>query len=146
MPSLIVTQADRDLLNLIGDFPMLRQQLERADIVPAVEVPGNVVTMNSHLLYMDRTTGVRQSAKLVYPHQAVGEGCVSVTSPLGTALLGLRVGQEVEWNFPDSGPRRLRVEEIISQPERERRRASLDAKLDEALKQTFPASDPFWVT
>jgi regulator of nucleoside diphosphate kinase len=120
MPSLIVTRADRDLLNLVGHYPALRRELDRAVIVPSAQVPPDVVTMNSRVLYVDRTAGTRRSVRLVYPHRADGLGLVSVTSPLGTALLGLRAGQEIEWDFSAGDRRRLRVEEVRTQPERSR--------------------------
>lgn len=141
---LIVTDADRALLKLLGRHSGLQGALARATIVPAAEVPADVVTMNSRATYRDETSGVRATVKLVYPQDAAGAGRVPVTSPLGTALLGLREGQEIEWHFPLGGRRRLRVERIHFQPER--RWARLDEKLDEALKQTFPASDAFVVS
>jgi regulator of nucleoside diphosphate kinase len=145
MHSLIVTQGDLELLNLLGDHPTLRRELARAVVVPADKVPPNVVTMNSRVLYTDRTADVRRSVKLVYPQQADGRERLSVTSPLGTALLGLRVGQDIEWDFPAGDRRRLRVDAIIGRPERNGARPTLDEKLDEALKQTFPASDAFFL-
>ena len=146
MPSLIVTRTDRDLLNLMGHYPLLQRELERAAVVPAAQVPPNVVTMNSRVRYADKTAGVQRSVKLVYPHQADRRGRVSVTSPLGTALLGLRTGQEIAWDFRGGDRRVLRVLEVVTQPERNGKRPTLDEKLDEALAQTFPASDAFWLT
>lgn len=122
MPSLIVTRTDFELLNLLGEYPALQRELARAAVVPVFEVPANVVTMNSRVRYADRTAGVRRAVKLVYPQLADGRGRVSVTSPLGTALLGLRAGQEIDWDFPASDRRRLRVEEVVTQPERSRAR------------------------
>jgi regulator of nucleoside diphosphate kinase len=142
--ALIVTEADRALLRLLGHHPALRRALAHATVVPAVEVPADVVTMNSRVTYADETAGVRATVKLVYPQDAAGRGHLSVTSPLGCALLGLREGQEIDWHFPLGGRRRLRVEAVLSQPERRWRH--MDGKLDEALKQTFPASDAFVVS
>ena len=68
--------------------------------------------------YADRTAGVQRSVKLVYPHQADRRGRVSVTSSLGTALLGLRAGQEIAWDFQGGDRRVLRVLQVITQPER----------------------------
>jgi len=142
--ALIVTEADRALLKLLGRHPALQHALARATVVAAAEVPPDVVTMNSRVTYTDETAGVRATVKLVYPQAAAGRSHVAVTAPLGTALLGLREGQDIEWHFPLGGRRRLRVERVVSQPER--RWTRLDAKLDEALKQTFPASDAFVVS
>jgi hypothetical protein len=99
--------------------------------------------MNSKLEYRDETQDTPRFVKLVYPSQADGVGRISVLSPLGAALLGASIGQDVEAEIPGAGPRRIRVRDIISQPEHESRRRSLDEKLDDALKHTFPASDAF---
>jgi regulator of nucleoside diphosphate kinase len=65
--------------------------------------------MNSEILYEDITTTQRRHVRLVYPSEAnTTDGRVSVLAPLGCALLGLRVGQEIDWQMP-GGPRRLRV-------------------------------------
>jgi regulator of nucleoside diphosphate kinase len=142
--ALIVTEADRALLKLLGHHPALRRALARATVVPAAKVPGDVVTMNSRVTYADETAAVRATVKLVYPEQGAARGHLPVTSPLGTALLGLREGQEIECHLPLGGRRRLRVETVHFQPERSWMR--LDGKLDEALNQTFPASDAFVVS
>jgi regulator of nucleoside diphosphate kinase len=142
--ALIVTEADRALLQLLGHHPALQRALARAIVVPAAEVPADVVTMNSRVTYADETTGVRATVKLVYPQGSAGRGHLPVTSPLGTALLGLREGQEIDSHFPLGGRRRLRVEAVLFQPERRWRH--MDEKLDEALEQTFPASDAFVVS
>ena len=142
--ALIVTETDRTLLTLIGRHPELERALARASVVPAAEVPPEVVTMNSRLTYADETARVRGTVQLVYPGQGTAGGRLPVTSALGTALLGLREGQEIEWHSPLGGRRRLRVEAVLFQPERSWTR--LDEKLDDALKNTFPASDAFVVS
>lgn len=54
---------------------------------------------------------------LVYPYEAnINRGRLSVLAPIGTALLGYRVGDIIEWPTP-GGDRRLRVEAISFQPE-----------------------------
>lgn len=130
---------------ILCTMPLERMQraLERAIVVPAAGIPPDVVTMNSRVAYVDETAAVRTTVKLVYPRAAAARGHLPVTSPLGTALLGLREGQRIERRFPLGGRRRLRVEKVLFQPERHWRR--LEEKLDDALKQTFPASDAFVV-
>jgi regulator of nucleoside diphosphate kinase len=137
----ILTKDDYTLLGLLPDHQRLERKLARASVLPADRVPADVVTMNSRVRYFD--DGAERHAKLVYPPEADGRGRVSVLSPLGATLLGLAAGAEVQARFPGSARRRIRVAEVVSQPERERRRLSLDEKLDDALNQTFPASDPF---
>lgn len=139
----IISREDFRLLNLLGSHADLQAELRRATVVAESEVPPDVVTMNSRVEYADITARVRETVKLVYPYGVAGSGSLPVTTSLGVALLGLREGQEIEWNFPLGGRHRLRVEAVLSQPQR--RGMSLDQKLDEALKQTFPASDAFVV-
>jgi regulator of nucleoside diphosphate kinase len=139
----IISSSDFDLLKLLPDHPALREKLAGASVVPAHAVPIDVVTMNSKVMYRDETPGTPRFAKLVYPSQADGVGCLSVLSPLGAALLGAAIGDEIEADIPAAGRRRICVQDMVSQPEREARRRSLDEKLDHALKHTFPASDAF---
>ena len=75
--------------------------------------------MNSRVVYSDETAGVQRVVSIVYPREAdASKGKVSVLSPIGTALLGLSVGQVIAWDFPDGSRRRLRVDELVHQPER----------------------------
>ncbi len=79
----------------------LRDELERAVIVPAEEVPEGVITMHGCAQVLDLASGVRQELSLVYPHDAdPARGRISVLAPLGTALLGYRAGDEISWNSP----------------------------------------------
>jgi regulator of nucleoside diphosphate kinase len=90
----------------------LRAELERAVIVDPRDIPQGVVTMNSVATVLDITGGDRREITLVYPHEAEpSSGRVSVLAPLGTALLGYREGDEVEWLMP-GGMRRLRIENV----------------------------------
>lgn len=88
-------------------------------MVSSVALPPDVVTMNSRVVYTDETADVQRVVKIVYPRDAdASEGRISVLSPIGTALLGLSVGQSIEWDFPDRSRRTLRVDELLDQPER----------------------------
>jgi regulator of nucleoside diphosphate kinase len=81
------------------------------------EVDGDLVTMNSTLAVRELDGGRRQELTLVYPTDAdpFGEK-VSVLAPLGAALIGSRVGDVIAWQTR-RGPRRMRIEEILFQPE-----------------------------
>jgi regulator of nucleoside diphosphate kinase len=90
----------------------LRSELERAIIVAPREIPPGVVTMQSISTVLDVTAGQRRDVTLVYPHEAdPAAGRISVLAPLGTALLGYREGDEVDWLMP-GGLRRLRIEKV----------------------------------
>lgn len=142
----IISRSDLALLKLLRGDPRLRDKLANASVLPAHTVPVDVVTMNSKVKYRDQTPGTPRCVQLVYPPHADGMGRISVLTPLGTALLGSAIGEEVEADIPGAGRRRICVQDIISQPEREARRRTLDEKLDHALKHTFPASDAFSFT
>jgi regulator of nucleoside diphosphate kinase len=95
----------------------LEMELHRAVIVDPEQVPTDLVTMNSELVYEDVDTQTRRRVTLVYPKDAdASRGRISVLAPIGSALLGLRVGQEIDWQTP-SGPKRIRVVEVHYQPE-----------------------------
>jgi len=95
----------------------LDAELHRAVIVRQREVPPDVVTMNSDVVYEDCATGTRRRVRVVYPKDAdAATGRVSVLAPIGSALLGLKVGQEIDWRLP-AGSRRIRVVELGYQPE-----------------------------
>ena len=117
----IITREDFSLLRRLGGYPALQNELRRATVVAQSEVPADVVTMNSRVAFADVTAGLRGTVTLVFPHTGAGEGRVPVTEPLGAALIGLRAGQEIDWNFPLVGRHRLRVEAVLSQPPRRRK-------------------------
>lgn len=95
----------------------LERELERALVVKPEDVPASVVTMNSQVQVLDLDTDERRCVTLVFPTLAgIEAGRVSVLAPLGTALLGSREGNPVEWRTP-RGVKRLRVERVVYQPE-----------------------------
>ena len=96
----------------------LEEELGRAQVVDSTAIPPDVVTMNSDVQFEDVETGERLDARLVYPPQAdVDRGRVSVLAPVGSALLGLSVGQSIKWPLPRGGTRHLRVVAVTYQPE-----------------------------
>lgn len=98
----------------------LEDELSRAHITPQREIPSDVVTMNSRVRFVDDVSGQEQEMTLVYPKDAnLEEGRISILAPVGVALLGLSVGQSIEWRLPNGTSRRLRVKEVVFQPEAE---------------------------
>lgn len=96
----------------------LFEKLDTAEVVPATAVDAELVTMNSSVVYDDGADGMIATLTLVYPEDAdIGIGRVSILSPLGLALIGMRRGQTVEFETPDGTTRRLRVNSIVYQPE-----------------------------
>jgi regulator of nucleoside diphosphate kinase len=98
-------------------FHRLRRELERAQLVTEKDIPTDVVTMDSQVQVFDLEMGDRYVFTLSWPNQQkMVDDRINVLAPLGMALLGSRVGQEIEWPLPD-GACRLRVEEVLFQPE-----------------------------
>ena len=100
-----------------NDLASLADELKRATVVAPREVPPKVVTMNTRLRLLDLDTKKPFEMTVVFPDDAnVDVGKVSVTSPVGTAVLGYSEGDTVEWAVP-AGTRRLLIEAVIYQPE-----------------------------
>lgn len=108
---LLADALERESLNI------LEAELNRATIVEQNKVPGNVVTMNSVVCLMDIESEKKEIYKLVYPNDAdIEENKISVLAPIGTAIIGYRAGDIVEWRVP-AGARKILIKEIIHQPE-----------------------------
>jgi regulator of nucleoside diphosphate kinase len=91
----------------------LQDELDRAEVVDAVSMPADVVAMGTCVRFVDEDSGDEQEVVLVYPAEAdPARGRISVLAPVGSALLGLRVGQSIEWPLPNGRNRRLRVSSV----------------------------------
>ena len=102
---------DREYLN------KLEAELDRAEIVDPKDLPADVITMRSKVRLKDLVSGESNTYSLVFPTEAdFAEGKISVLAPIGTAILGFREGDTIEWQVP-SGLRKLKVEEVLYQPE-----------------------------
>jgi regulator of nucleoside diphosphate kinase len=90
----------------------LAAELERARIAETEDVPADVITLYTRVEVFDLVSGERRELTLVLPRESdASAGRISVLAPLGTALLGYRAGDEVEWQMP-GGLRRLRIERV----------------------------------
>lgn len=89
---------------------LLEQEMDRATVVADDELPIDVVSMNSKVTFKDMDTNKESLATLVYPQDAkIEEGKISILAPIGAALIGLRVGQFIEWPMPSGKSKRLIV-------------------------------------
>ena len=94
-------------------------ELDRAEVVEPAAVPPTLVTMNSRVRFTVLVTGVTMLKTLVYPKDvAIDENNISILTPLGSAVLGLSVGQEIEWQIDTQKTMRVRIDAIEYQPER----------------------------
>jgi regulator of nucleoside diphosphate kinase len=95
----------------------LELELSRGQLVAPTDVPADVVTMNSKVCLKDLDTNEEMTFTLVFPRDAdITQAKMSVLAPIGTAMLGYRIGDIFTWQVPD-GIRRLQVEKVLYQPE-----------------------------
>lgn len=115
----------RDLLETAkpdsASSSILGDELAEAEIVPAEQIPNDVVTMRSRVRVRDLRSGEELAFSIVYPFEAdASQNRISILAPLGAAMIGYHVGDTIEWPVP-AGTRLLRIEEILYQPEAEGR-------------------------
>jgi regulator of nucleoside diphosphate kinase len=127
-PPIVVSSLDMERLeNLLDSLPAaqagtrdaLLGELARADLVEPEDMPRDVVTMNSRVRFvLDHAPG-EFDMSLAYPKDVNGaQDKLSVLTPVGNALLGLKVGDSIDWTRPDGGRFEVTVREIVYQPER----------------------------
>ncbi len=113
---LILSETDFNKLKrllLVADpvtADLLEEELGRAKVVLDEELPGDIVSMNSQVLFKDILNKKESLITLVYPHEAkLEEQKISVLAPIGSALIGLRVGQSIHWPIREGQKRELKV-------------------------------------
>lgn len=114
--SLIVSKLDyQQLMKLIEqeDTPAaeaLDIELGRAELVEENKLPADAVSMGSVVTFTDLDSQEEKTISLVYPHEAdVTTMKISILSPVGSALIGLRIGGNIDWPVPQGKVRRLKV-------------------------------------
>ncbi len=125
-PKLLLSRLDCERIEALLEQPIaqgidtsaLEAELERAEVIEPGQMPADVITMNSTARFRDETSGDEREMTLVYPKDADGSpDKVSILAPVGSALLGLRVDDTIEWPLPGGRTLRLRVLSIRYQPE-----------------------------
>lgn len=127
VPNIVVTQLDADRLDLLlegrssQDFPgkaQLQAELARATVVESIDVPADVVTMNSTVLFK-AGDGKEFSLKLVYPKDSDGSPeKLSILAPIGSAILGLKEGDVISWPVHGGKSVEVQIIRVTDQPER----------------------------
>lgn len=122
----VILITEKDLLRIrhilsfqnSDEFENLELELDRAKIITDSDVPSDLITMNSKVKFLNIQDNKEMEITLVYPSEAnFSEGKISVLASLGSALIGLRKEQEINWMFPDGKTRTLRILEVLYQPE-----------------------------
>lgn len=101
---------DPNIKDLLGE-------IERAQKVDSQTIPPNFVTMNSVIELKNLNELEFQEFKLVFPEEAnTEENKISVLAPIGTAILGYKIGDVIQWKIP-SGVNQFQITNIKYQPE-----------------------------
>lgn len=118
-PTIILSAEDYGRLSALADAARKRmpgladelaEEIGRARVLAQGKHPQDIVCMNSEVEFRDHATGKVQRVTLVYPDEAdISQRKVSVLTPVGTALIGLRSGDSITWETPNGEERQLTV-------------------------------------
>lgn len=120
-PAIYISETDFDRLSLMLDqqaartptLEALEDELDRATLVRSDELPEGTVTMNSVVHFINESSGSEHTLKLVYPNQNAGaKDHVSVLAPAGAALLGLTIGDRIDWPVDSKNVLQLRIIQV----------------------------------
>lgn len=121
-PPIVLSRRDAARLEALLDLPQwqhdataeaLLGEVTRAEVVDDAAMPAGVVGMHSKVVCVDDNSGDQHSLTLVFPHEAdASAGRISILAPVGSALLGLSVGQSIDWTTPQGRSLRLRVTDV----------------------------------
>ena len=124
-PPIHLSEADYDViadlaLRLRPRNPILAEQIldeiNRARIHPTHALPGDAVAIGSEVEFLDDCNRARRRIRLVLPGDAdIAADRISVMTPVGAGLVGLRAGARIDWPTPDGRPRTLEILKVTQQ-------------------------------
>lgn len=113
----IISSAKIEKCAELKNLDFLAHEIKRANRVDSKKITPEFVTMNSVVQVVNKETKQPMTVKIVYPQDAdFKKGNISVFSPLGSALLGYKVGDKVSFDAP-KGKVEMTVKKIEYQPE-----------------------------
>lgn len=119
LPPVYVAEADYERLSDLARVfhtpgaEFLADELARAIVVGPRKAPRDFVRLGSRVTWRDETSGRTHTAEIVGPDAAdIDRDRLSVISPVGAALIGLRPGATLAWAMPDGRPRAVRIESV----------------------------------
>jgi regulator of nucleoside diphosphate kinase len=125
-PSVHLSELEFDALNALalaishsqpGVSELLLAELERAQVYPAGSLPEGTAAMNSRVTFRDARSGAVRTVQIVFPHQAdISRDKVSVGTPVGACLIGLRAGDRIMCRYHDGQQRSLEILDVLTAP------------------------------
>ncbi|RYG29150.1 MAG: nucleoside diphosphate kinase regulator [Burkholderiales bacterium] len=122
-PAITLGRADHTKLNALAMAGLERmpdladrllEELERAKVIADEKLPEGVVRMGSSITYVTNADK-EQTVTLVYPADAdIEAGRISVMTPVGTALIGLKAGQSITWRDRADKRHKLTVVSVLA--------------------------------
>jgi len=92
---------------------MLLEEIERAELHEPGTLPIDAVTLGSAISFVDERTGFERDVQLVLPAFAnISENRISILTPIGAALYGLRAGDSINWPDIDGNERRISITKV----------------------------------
>lgn len=126
-PAIIINELDAERIDMLlehhefASSPVahaLNSEIDRAEIVSPEKIPADVVTMNSRVRFIDLSNEEEHIRTLVFPNGLKDSNeQISVMAPIGAALLGLRVDDNISWHLPNGTVAKIKVLELLYQPE-----------------------------
>lgn len=117
-PAIVISENDYSRLDRLAAAAAERMpeasdellaELDRARIVSDTAFPADAVRMGSTVEFKP-DTGAARTVSLVFPEEAdIAEGKISILTPIGTALIGLKPGQSITWQARDGRQHELTV-------------------------------------
>jgi regulator of nucleoside diphosphate kinase len=124
LPPVVISRVTFDRLAALSAAPayagsyaadLLERELDRARVVDPPDLPADVVDMGTTVEFDDLASGLARRVTLVYPAEAdVGRSLISVMTPVGAALIGLKVRSRISWRPPSGAVRSLLVRSVVA--------------------------------
>jgi regulator of nucleoside diphosphate kinase len=122
-PEIVISTHDFDIISDLIDamksspeIVKLSEELDRANVVERKDLPADVVSINSTVSFIIEATKKEFTYKLITPKASLEPTEISIMSPIGTAIIGLTVGQTIEWPMNGGKNVTVRITEVTPAP------------------------------
>nr|WP_321274046.1 nucleoside diphosphate kinase regulator [uncultured Vibrio sp.] len=103
--------------SVAAELVKLEEELDRAIVLEPEEMPDNVVRMNSTVEFKFSGDEKILTRTLVYPQDLKSSDDISIFAPVGSALIGLSIGQKLDWPMPNQQTKTIEIVNVTFQSE-----------------------------